>query len=109
MTADDIRKAREIIATYGSRFLFHDLGLKALTGWPEALDEVERLEQISANQFRGMTHMEQELVKLRTVAEAADRFFEIEQRYEKDVRVCASEVTDAQGELRAALKAWREK
>jgi hypothetical protein len=87
MTPDDIAKAREIIAEH-QRCQFVGFAKAAFTGWPDALDEVERLQRIENTVCEQMG-------KLRAVALAAEKLTE-------------SEWCMRFPELKKAVKAWRE-
>lgn len=65
MSPDDIKKTREILGRYFRNEIdLITLAMAASTGWPEALDEVERLQRIENTVCEQMG-------KLRAVAEAA--------------------------------------
>lgn len=61
MSPEDIAKARS--SAQKGREVWPLLDLPDMLD--EALDEVERLKAVSANQFRGMTYLNHEMIKLR--------------------------------------------
>lgn len=76
MTSEEIKKAREIIA---ERELYETVPLPKVVvnavygGWSEALDEVERL-QYRYDKYRETA--EQQVQKLRAIAEAAEKYMD---------------------------------